>query len=138
MPLTCAVCGKKFTSIGEVADHISETNKGIQGDVFAGFKEQMEEMRKNREEMEHHLDAMTGFAHKRFRDKKGLLLPEEEVTTLFTLTMAGLHWCMDCGTDFPNNFRLGEHCISTGHGGDLRELNERRMREFGEFEGSWF
>jgi hypothetical protein len=58
MAVTCAVCEREFTSIGAVADHISETNKGIQGDVFAGIKEQMEEMRKNREEMEHHLDAI--------------------------------------------------------------------------------
>src|SRR5919112_2916796 len=134
MPVTCAVCGKKFTSVGEVADHISETDKGIQGDVFAGSKEQMEEMRKNREEVEHNLDALRGFAHTRFRAKNGVLLPEEEVTTLFILTMAATHRCVDCGTDFPNNFRLAEHYMSTGHGGVLREMNERRMREFQELE----
>jgi hypothetical protein len=138
MPITCAVCAKKFTSIGEIADHISETNKGIQGDIFAGMKEQMEEIRKNRKEMEHHLDAMRGFAHARFRDKNGVRLPEEEVTTLFTLTMAGAHWCIYCGIDFPNNFRLAEHCISPGHGGDFREMNECRMREFQELERRWF
>jgi hypothetical protein len=138
MPITCAVCGKNFISIGEVTDHISETNKGIQGDVSAGLKEQIEEMKQNREVVELHLDALRGFAHTRFRYKNGVLLPVEEVTTLFTLTMAGTHWCIDCGTDFPNNFRLAEHCISSGHGGDLREMNERRMREFQEFERSWF
>jgi hypothetical protein len=138
MPVTCATCGKEFTSIGEVADHISETNKGGQGDTFAGLKEQIEEMRKNEKEMEHYLEATRGFAHARFRDKNGALLPEEEVTTLYNLTMAGAHWCIDCREDFPNNFRLAEHCNSTGHGESLREMAERRIREFQEFERRWF
>src|SRR5215207_9107192 len=116
MPVTCAVCVKNLTSIGEVADHISETNKGMQGDVFAGFEEQMEEMMKDSNETEQHLDAMRGFAHVRFYDKTGLLLPEYEIIRLHVATTAGAKWCINCRANFANNFRLLEHYISTGHG----------------------
>jgi hypothetical protein len=138
MPLTCVVCNKKFTSIGTVADHISETNKGMQGDPLAGRREQMEEMRKNEKEMEHHLDALSGFTHKKFRDKNGVLLPQDDEIELQTLTMVGPKWCVACKTNFPNNFRLVEHCTSTGHGESFREIIEMARRDFEELERKYF
>jgi hypothetical protein len=138
MPVTCAVCGKNFTSIGEVADHISETDKGIQGDIFAGFEEQMEEMMKDSKEMEQHSDAMRGFAHVRFYDKSGQILPKYEVTRLHVTTTVGPKWCVDCRANFTSNYRLAEHYISTGHGGSFRSIAERDMREFQDLEKRYF
>lgn len=137
MPVTCAVCGKKFTSIGEVADHMSEINKGRQGDTFAGFSEQIEEIVRNEKEMENFIEAKRGFAHTKFRDNNGILMPEE-VTHLYILMTGGAHWCVDCRAPFPNNFRLVEHCKSTGHGERLRPMIERVTRQSQEFERRWF
>jgi hypothetical protein len=137
MLATCVVCGKTFTSIGAVADHISETNKGIREDILEITDEQIEEIKKNEKEMEHFLDSTRGYAHVRFRDKNGVLLTEDQVTTLYGITMAGAHWCVDCGADFPNNFRLAQHCFSTGHGQGNRQMSQRNMGYFREFEMRW-
>jgi hypothetical protein len=137
MIATCAVCGKTFTSTGAVADHISESDKGIQQDILEMTGEQLEEIRKNENDIERFSDATRGYAHVRFRDKNGTLLPEEGVTYLYNVTVAGPHWCVDCGQDFPNNFRLAEHCISTGHSEMLRQKNENCMRDLQYFERMW-
>jgi hypothetical protein len=139
MSITCAVCGKKFTSIGSIADHISETNKGIQGEnIFAGFEERTEDEAMHGKEMEQLSDVMRGFAHVRFHDKNGLLIPEHEVTQLHVMTTAGAKWCIDCRANFANNFRLSEHYLLTGHGGSFRKVAERDMREFQELEKRYF
>jgi hypothetical protein len=139
MPVTCASCNKEFGSIGLFADHISDTNKGQQGDLFAGFQEQMEEMMKDNEEMQHHLDAMRGFAHVRFRDKNGVLLPEHEVVRLHVLTTAGAKRCGECQMNFANIFRLAEHYLSTGHEKDSSGKDAKDdMKEFQEFERRYF
>jgi hypothetical protein len=138
MPITCAVCGKRFNSIGEVADHIAETYKGMQGDLSISRKEQIQEIKENEKEREHYIDASRGFAHTRFRDKNGVLLPEEEVITLYNLTMAGPHWCVDCEANFANNFRLAEHYNLTGHGDIFRASTGSQIREFQELERKYF
>jgi hypothetical protein len=58
----------------------------MQGDLFAGMGEQMEERMKDPTEMEQYLDAMRGFAHVRYYDKTGILLPEGEVIHLLITT----------------------------------------------------
>lgn len=139
MPVTCEVCRRRFTSIGEVADHVSDTNKGEQGDQFAGFQEQMEERMNDSKEMERYLDAVRGYAHLRFYDKNGALLPGFEVVHLHTLTMLGPRRCGECRTNLANNFRLAEHYLSTGHEKDsFGKVAEGHMREFQEFERRYF
>ena len=95
-------------------------------------------MRKNEKEREHHLDALLGFAHKKFYDKNGTLLPKDDEIQLHVLTTTGVKSCMECGKTFPNPFRMAEHCISTGHEEIIRKIAEKTMRDFQELERKYF
>ena len=131
MAVTCAVCNKKFSSLGVVADHISETNKGIQGDIIADTD-------RLTADMEQLSDAMRGFAHVRYFDKNSKLISESEVTQLYVLLTAGAKWCTECREQFPNNFRLYEHYASTNHGDAFAKTSKDMMIKLGKISAKWF
>ncbi len=136
MPLKCAVCFREFNSIASVADHISDTYKGQQGEVFAGqyTAKELEDPK----EMEQFSDTGHGFAHIKYYDKNGNVMTWEEELFLYTALMAGAKWCIDCRAKFGNNYRLYEHIIATGHDSTLRHAAERSLKTFAEFEKKLF
>lgn len=137
MPLTCVVCRKQFDSIGEVADHISNTSKQ---EEVEWTQEDMKQMTQNPAELENLSNITRGFAHVRYFDKHGQLLPEETVTELYATMIAGAKWCLECRENFPNNYRMYKHYVDTQHGQkwDRPSRAIEHLDEMKAFEAKWF
>jgi len=137
MVLTCATCGLKFSTIGEIADHISKTYKGYQGDIHAndnsvyGIDE--------KDDIQQSIDAVRGFAHLQYYDKNGNLIPSHLTELSVPNIMAGARRCISCNTTFSNNYRLYKHCTELNHGHQAQiKIAIEEMKRFEEFENKWF
>jgi DNA-directed RNA polymerase subunit N (RpoN/RPB10) len=116
MPVRCATCNSQFSSVGQVADHVSDTYHGIQGELsLEGLKPPTSD---GPREMELYLDGVEGFAHRKYYDKKGDIITMPDSIYFSTVCLlAGAKRCFDlkCGEKFSNNYQLNKHVLESGH-----------------------
>ena len=113
MPVTCKTCNRQFNNIGEVADHISETYQGIQGEFNY---ESIRGINPNDpKEAQDLLDKTQGFAHMIYVDKNGNLIQDEVYLCPSYLCSNLMKSCFECHKQFPNRYRLAKHILETGH-----------------------
>lgn len=133
MAVRCATCSRQFGNIGEVADHISETRAEIEGTLPAEH-ESMEP-----DSPEHEENVATGFAHRKYYDRDGKLMPLQYEDYLYVLVMSGARWCSSCNLTFTNMYRFSDHILSAKHGDQTYQTNAKiNMEKFENFQNTYF
>lgn len=128
MSLTCATCHKKIDCMLALADHISDTFKGIQGDLLhvPGQKE----LKNDPKMAEQYDSAMKGHAHLMYYDKKGELISKAEADRLWHILVI---WG-GCSRrkEFPDSIRRYQYYIESGHAPGLEAHAKMEMKKFEE------
>jgi DNA-directed RNA polymerase subunit RPC12/RpoP len=140
MGVTCATCGKNLKTIGNVADHIEGTEvKDARGE-WTGIDE---DIRNNPRDLERVFAAARGFSHRQYRDRNNNLIPETDTHRISLISVAGARFCLECGANFDNMYRLYEHVLNAQHctNAEQRVLSDtatKDMKEFKRFEENYF
>lgn len=116
MPVRCATCNSQFSTIGQVIDHVSDTYHAIQGELsYEGSKPPKSNDPREKKHYSNS-DGVDGFAHMKYYDKKGSIIPIQDSVYFGTMfLLAGAKECFECREQFANKYQLNKHILESGH-----------------------